>query len=352
MDNLAHALVGAALMRAVADRHVPRAASIGILAANAPDLSELLIGLPGTRAEYLVLHRGITHSLIGAAGEIVVLTLLIGAGWRLARWILGRHGRAVAVPSWGWLAAGISAAILSHLYMDWQGSYGWRPFLPWSGTWYYLDWVGIVDPFFWLVPLVALAWGAERHWTPLAAVFVVGSTITFFLVRALDLAATWVLVVFGMVCVVAVIGWIGYWFGPVGRQRAAVLALLLLVAYAAAQAVVATGRKREIRQVAQRRFGPGASWAALTNVGRPFTWEAIYASVDTVAGDDWQLPRHLRAREVQRVITQTREGQAMAQFARFLAAEVDTSSATIYLWDARYARGSRDGWAVVKVRMD
>src|SRR6266566_7831462 len=98
MDNLAHALVGAVLMRAVADRHVPRAASIGILAANAPDLSELLIGLPGTRADYLVLHRGITHSLIGAAGEIVALTLLVGVGWRLARWIRAREGGAVAVP--------------------------------------------------------------------------------------------------------------------------------------------------------------------------------------------------------------------------------------------------------------
>jgi hypothetical protein len=42
----------------------------------------------------------------------------------------------------------------------------------------------------------------------------------------------------------------------------------------------------------------------------------------------------------------------MAQFARFLAAEVDTSSGTVYLWDARYARASRDGWAVVKIRME
>jgi inner membrane protein len=352
MDNLAHALVGAALMRAVADGHVPRAAWIGIVAANTPDLCELVIGLPGTRADYLVLHRGITHSLVGGAVEIVGLTLLIGVGWRVARWILGRQGRSVAVPAWGWLAAGIGAAVLSHLYMDWQGSYGWRPFLPWSGTWYYLDWVAIVDPFFWLVPLVALAWGAERHWAPLAAVLVVGGTITFFLVRAHDLVAVWVLVVYAMVCIVAVIGWIGYWFGPVGRQRAAALALLLLGAYAGAQAVVAAGRKREIRQVAQRRFGPGASWAALTNIGRPFTWEAIYASTDTVAGDDWRLSRHLRAREVQRAITQTRDGRAMAQFARFLTADVDTSSATVYLWDARYARGSRDGWAVVNVRME
>jgi inner membrane protein len=352
MDNLAHALVGAALGRAVADRHVPRAALIGIVAANVPDLGELLIGLPGTRADYLVLHRGITHSLVGAVVEILGLTLLIGAGWRVARWILGRHGRAVAVPAWGWLTAGIGAAVLSHLYMDWQGSYGWRPFLPWNGTWYYLDWVAIVDPFFWMVPLVALAWGAERHWTPLAAALVVGGTITFFLVRAHDLVASWVLVVYAVVCVVAAIGWIGYWFGPVGRQRAAALALLLLAGYAGAQAVVSAGRKREIRQVAERRFGAGAAWAALTNIGRPFTWEAIYAGADTVAGDDWRLPRHLRAREVQHAVTQTREGRAMAQFARFLAAEVDTGSATVYLWDARYVRASRDGWAVVKVRLE
>ena len=352
MDNLAHALVGAALMRAVADRHVPRAALLGIVAANAPDLSELFIGLPGTRADFLVLHRGITHSLVGAVVEIIGLTLLIGLGWRGARWILSRHARTVAVPAWNWLALGIAAAVLSHLYMDWQGSYGWRPFLPWNGTWYYLDWVAIVDPFFWLVPLVALAWGAERHWTPLAAALVVGGTITFFVARAHDVVATWVLVVYAIVCVVAAIGWTRYWFGPVGRQRAAAFALLVLVLYTGAQAVVADTRKRTIQQAAERRFGAGASWAALTNVGRPFTWESIYASTDTVAGDDWRLARHLRARQVQRAITQTRDGQAMAQFARFLAAEVDTSGATVYLWDARYARGSRDGWAVVKVRLE
>jgi len=352
MDNLAHALVGAALMRAVADRHVPRAALLGIVAANAPDLSELFIGLPGTRADFLVLHRGITHSLVGAVVEIIGLTLLIGLGWRVARWILSRNARTVAVPAWNWLALGIAAAVLSHLYMDWQGSYGWRPFLPWNGTWYYLDWVAIVDPFFWLVPLVALAWGAERHWTPLAAALVVGGTITFFVARAHDVVATWVLVVYAIVCVVAAIGWTRYWFGPVGRQRAAAFALLVLVVYTGAQAVVADTRKRTIQQAAERRFGAGASWAALTNVGRPFTWESIYASTDTVAGDDWRLARHLRARQVQRAITQTRDGQAMAQFARFLAAEVDTSGATVYLWDARYARRSRDGWAVVKVRLE
>src|SRR5213592_297915 len=342
MDNLAHALVGAALMRAVADRHVPRAALLGIVAANAPDLSELFIGLPGTRADFLVLHRGITHSLVGAVVEIIGLTLLIGLGWRVARWILSRNARTVAVPAWNWLALGIAAAVLSHLYMDWQGSYGWRPFLPWNGTWYYLDWVAIVDPFFWLVPLVALAWGAERHWIPLAAALVVGGTISVFLVRAHDIVATWVLAVYAIVCVVGAIGWLRYWFGPVGRQRAAAFALLVLVVYAGAQAVVAGRRKREIRQVAEHRFGAAASWAALTNVGRPFTWEAVYASADTVAGDDWTLARRLRTPAVVQALRQTKDGRAIGQFARFLAAEVDSSSNTVYLWDARYARASRD----------
>src|SRR2546425_9079982 len=54
--------------------------------------------------------------------------------------------------------------------MDWQGSYGLRPWLPWSERWYYGDAVAIVDPFFWLVPLVALGWGGRRHWRPLALV--------------------------------------------------------------------------------------------------------------------------------------------------------------------------------------
>jgi len=356
MDNLAHALVGAALGRAVAGRHVARAGLLGVVAANAPDWTELFIGLPGSRANYLVLHRGITHSLAGALVEIVGLTVLVALG---ARWWIRRRGGGAPPPPppppWEWLAACIGIAVLSHLFMDWQGSYGLRPFLPWNGTWYYGDWVAIVDPFFWLVPLVALAWGAERHWIPLTATVVLGGTITFFLVRASDIVAPWVLVVYAGVCVVAAIGWIRYWFGPVQRQRAAALAVLVLVLYAGAQGVAVQVRKVGIRREAERRFGVGARWAALTNIGRPFTWEPVYASLDTVASDDWRVPRHLRAPLVVRALRETPEGRAMALFARFLAADVDSTSSgtvTVYLRDARYARAARDGWAVLSVRMD
>ena len=79
MDNLAHTLVGAALGRAIADRHVPRAALIGAVAANVPDLAEVFTGYLGwSRADFLLNHRGITHSLVGAAVEIIVLVLIVG----------------------------------------------------------------------------------------------------------------------------------------------------------------------------------------------------------------------------------------------------------------------------------
>ncbi len=347
MDNLAHALVGAALGRAIADRHVARAGLIGAVAANMPDWAETFTGYWGwPGSDYLVHHRGITHSLAAAPIEIAALTVIAGIvarSWR--RW----RGSS-SIPPWRWLTLCVALTLLSHLLMDWQGSYGWRPFLPWSPTWYYLDWVAIVDPFFWLLPLIALAWGSERHWKPLAGTVLVGGAITFLLLRRHDLVASWVLALYPIICLVALIGWIRYWVGPVGRQRAAALALAVLVIYTSAHGVLAGMRKRDIRQAAERRFGPGAAWAALTNIGRPFTWEAVYASVDTVAGDDWRLPRNLRAPAVVRAL-QTREGRAMAQFARFLAAEVDTTNKTIYLRDARYARGGRDGWGVVRVRM-
>ena len=342
MDNLAHTLVGAALGRAVADRHVPLAGVLGAIAANAPDWTEFFVGLPSkVPGTFLVLHRGITHSLLGAAIEIAVLTLLVGVSWRVS-----------TRPPWRWLLACIGAAILSHLFMDWQGSYGWRPFLPWSNTWYYLDWVAIADVFFWLVPLIALAWGANRHWLPLSAAVLVAGAMTLVVVLLRHVAAPWVLGVYALGLLVGAIGWIRYWFGPVARQRVAIIALLVLSGYSLAHGIAARPRKHEIRTEAHARFGSDATFAALTEIGHPFTWEAMYASADTVAGDDWRLPRNLRSPAVRRAVAETPEGRAIAQFARFLVAQVDTGTRTIYLQDARFSRGGRAGWDAISVRMD
>src|SRR5439155_865429 len=96
--------------------------------------------------------------------EIAALTFLVGLG---ELWWSRRRGQPAA--PWRWLALCIAATVLSHLYLDWQGSYGLRPFLPWSSRWYYADWVAIVDPVFWLAPLVAGArWPPDSGWCCLA----------------------------------------------------------------------------------------------------------------------------------------------------------------------------------------
>jgi len=112
--------------------------------------------------------------------------------------------------------------------------------------------------------------------------------------------------------------------------------------------------KAQIRAAAIQRFGPDASWAALTILGRPFRWEAVSASRDSVAGQGWVVARHLDHRAVRAALL-TPQGRAIAQFARFLAAAVDSSGGgvRVSLWDVRYhGPGSgAAGWANVQVRL-
>jgi inner membrane protein len=357
MDNLAHTLVGAALGRAVADRRVPGAAAIGIVAGNAPDWAEFLVTpapwAPRAGVAYLVYHRGVTHSLLGAAVLTAALSSLLGL-W--LRWRARR--RADPLPEWRWIAACVGAAVASHLYLDWQGSYGLRPLLPWNGRWYYADWVAIVDPFFWVVPLAALAWGARRHWAP-ALVFATlfGAVAVLVLGVGRGIVVWWVRLAVAVLTLVAALGWVRHWFGVAGRRRAAAAGLVVLAGYAGLSALGSLRARAAARAAALRRFGPEASWAILTEVGRPWQWRPVYASRDTVAGEGWAIPRHLDHPLVRQALA-TPDGKAIAQFARFLAAEVDSGGAgvRVRLWDARFAtRGvARSGarpWAAVEVRL-
>lgn len=348
MDNLAHTLVGAVIGRALGADRVPAAGWIGAIAANAPDWTEPLVGLPflqrGT-VSYYQLHRGITHSFLGAAIEAAILVLIVAA---LQHWWTRRRG--INPPPLGVLTTLIVAAVLSHLYMDWQGSYGLRPFLPWSGRWYYADWVAIVDPFFWVIPLIAIAWGSERDWRPLTPILLIVLITGWLIATRGDVTARWIQFGYASLLVIGAVGWQAHWFGFGRRSRIAVAALMVLALYAGAQAVVGAGVKAAIRGVARARFGPGAESAALTRIGTPFQWDPIYASRDTVAGPDWAVPRQLADPRVQ-IAMRTPQGEAIADWARFLAAEIDPSpqGTVVVLRDLRYTRPPYRGWAVVSI---
>ncbi len=144
MDNLTHTLVGLAAAKAGLERLSPRATAVCIIAANAPDTD--LVGLLGGRWFYLHNHRGITHSLVG----VLTFALLIPLAFYLHdRLMAQRQGREPRVRFKGLLLASILLSF-SHPLLDWTNNYGVRPFLPWSGRWFYGDLVFIVDPWIWL----------------------------------------------------------------------------------------------------------------------------------------------------------------------------------------------------------
>jgi membrane-bound metal-dependent hydrolase YbcI (DUF457 family) len=349
VDNLAHTLVGAALGRAIGARRVPAAGWIGAVAANAPDWAEFLIGFRPDRGSlaYYELHRGVTHSFIGAAIETAgIIAVLLGVFALVHR----RGGR---VAPLGPMVVVVAVGVASHLYLDWQGSYGLRPFLPWSGRWYYADWVAIVDPLYWLLPLVAIGWGAERHWRDLIPLLLVAALVIGLLWVRTDVVVTPLRLTCYAVVVVGAVGWVRHWFGVVGRQRAAVIGLVVLALYAGVQAIASVPVKAAIRRAATARFGARAQSAALTRVGMPFQWNAMFASPDTVAGSDWALPRHLDDSHVERALRDEPAARAFAEFARFLVAEVDSGPAGVAVTfrDTRFALPPATGWGVVTISL-
>jgi inner membrane protein len=145
MENLTHSLVGLAAAKAGLERLSPGATALCIVAANAPDAD--VVTTYWGRWVYLHHHRGITHSIVGAAALALLLPLLF---YGVERVVARVRGKPHAFRLKGLLIASF-VATATHPILDWTNNYGVRPFLPWSGKWYYGDLVFIVDPWLWLI---------------------------------------------------------------------------------------------------------------------------------------------------------------------------------------------------------
>lgn len=135
MENIAHSLCGLRIAQlGWTARLGPRAAWVGVIAANLPDV-DVLWGLVD-RDVGTWYHRGITHSVFG----IPWIALLGALGSR--RWIGGAYADHLRL--WLW-------ALLSHALMDWPTTWGTLLGYPLSEHRFSLGWVFIVDPMFWLL---------------------------------------------------------------------------------------------------------------------------------------------------------------------------------------------------------
>ncbi|MET0658414.1 MAG: metal-dependent hydrolase [Steroidobacteraceae bacterium] len=160
MDNVTHTLVGALLGEAIARccmRSLPLATRRRIfvptlaIGSNLPDLDLLYTTVGQGKLDYLLHHRGHTHTILGA--------LLLSFGmWLLYEW-LWRRRKHVPLPGERYaLCVALLLGPLLHIAMDATNSYGVHPYWPFDNRWRYGDAVFIVEPLFWAAsaPLVFL----------------------------------------------------------------------------------------------------------------------------------------------------------------------------------------------------
>ena len=161
MDPITHAASGAVAMLALSRRPLTRwAVPLAALAAASPDLDLVFVSTP---LQFLLLHRGITHSLAAMPILGLLLALCCYPLWRSTtpgRWNFGKV----------WLLT--CAMVLLHIWLDVVTTYGTMIFLPFSHERVRLNGVFIIDllltlPLLWAVwrwrrkrglMLLALAW--------------------------------------------------------------------------------------------------------------------------------------------------------------------------------------------------
>jgi len=157
VDNLTHTLIGLVAGEAVARSARPLPAglsdparrnallAIGMIGGNLPD-ADLLWSMPaitGDPLDYVIHHRGHTHTLLGC---VVLALLLFAATVAVLRW----RGHRLRAADAGLLGGMALLAVMLHLGMDALNQYGVHPFWPWNNRWYYGDAVFIVEPLYWL----------------------------------------------------------------------------------------------------------------------------------------------------------------------------------------------------------
>lgn len=146
MDPFTHTFVGLTAAKAGLERVSPLATTVCVLAANSPD-SDIVVALVSDRWHYLHHHRGITHSIAGVIALGIIVPTLVWAADRL----FARLRRTQPRTRYRGLLLAALVVTATHPLMDWTNNYGVRPFLPWSGRWFYGDLVFIVDPYILLI---------------------------------------------------------------------------------------------------------------------------------------------------------------------------------------------------------
>jgi inner membrane protein len=226
MDNLTHTLIGALVGETAALTTSPdsnglapdvrRTLLVGSAAvgSNLPD-SDLLYSFFGPGVNYLLHHRGHTHT-------VIVALLLAAVFYGIVQWWLRTRGFRTSRRDLAWIGGILLFTALLHISMDFMNNYGVHPWWPLDTRWYYGDSVFIIEPLLWAAcaPL-ALVFKARWARALVVLLLLVGMGLVFFtgmVPKTLALTFTLligVMLIVGRICRpnVALATGVAFWLG-------------------------------------------------------------------------------------------------------------------------------------------
>jgi inner membrane protein len=264
VDNVTHAFVGAAIGEYVAPTGADgrtRAAflSVGVLAANIPDVDLLYSGITEQPLGYLLHHRGHSHTWPGLAA----LGLLIWVGLSL----LPRTRRLTREAPRS-LVLLIAAALVSHLLLDTANSYGTHLFDPISSRWVYGDAVFVLEPWLWVILGVTLAMNTARLWRALIVAVTFLLIVSLILVGLLPIGVVAMLIAAALAALLLMRRW--------DRKGRALAVLIAISVFAVTMSGVSRVAKAETRRaLTSIDTGEVIDIVADANPGAPWCWTVL-----------------------------------------------------------------------------
>lgn len=315
MDNLCHSLAGAAIAQAGFAKRFPHATLLCVIGANIPDVDASAY-LWGDSLTALQFRRGWTHGLPALAGWTLLLAVIFW--WWQRRGARTAPGVVVAPLATILLAAFLS--VFSHTSLDWLNNYGVRWLMPMSEQWFAGDTLFIVDPA--LLLLFGGGWWLSRrrlkagHGQP-------------------QRPARWALAA-ALLYVVAM-------KGMSEATRASVVRSLALGDATPRQLMVAPHPISVLRRDVLVRTDSSYEWYVATFAGLS---PRIGARTSQVLINDRD------ARSVAAASSHT--GRAFLRWSRFpyFVPGADGDSASVFIGDVRYTKGTLDSWAAVRVTVE
>lgn len=249
----------------------------GAIAANAPDLDLLYVGITPFPLGYLLHHRGHTHTVIGLIAQAMpialvcqlVLRFVEGPGlWRARLWGL------------------VAIALGSHVALDACNSYGVHPFHPIDPRWYFGDTLFIFEPWLWLVLSVTVAMSVQRR---VMRALLIAPMAT--LLAALTFVSMISVLTFaGLFLSGVAFAWLMRSWGPRARATAGLAALLLIVVALSSFSAKARAATRELIAADARTSGVSRQSRELVDIvltpdpAAPLCWTAITIERDDRTG--------------------------------------------------------------------